>query len=768
MGLAVSSPDDTEQLNLIMEELQQIIEILADIQQEVDAINHQLGTLDCYEQQYSLTYETNMIDYLLGQYNEFVTVASYGGLVSNTDLSYWVDQVMALGPLLTTMADQLLLPSSGAITACIQALEVPADNTSDTPYYDQVAQFTNYYYYYQAVGLWLLTEAQHYQAWVAAGSPNSGSLYADSVPQVCKDPSATEYCIAAAAWTNEVYNSLVDQFTAAGAPYTDDWLAMEYDATSPHLWVKSLEDFTAAAGDDCPYPLTSSGDACGVTARLWDDPINVSGINYRGYTDWNHPIAYRMNLLLSGWTDGTPGNYLQNTFGFQNMQNKILLSTSSVADMKLQIPDTKCGNNSKSHSKNIGSVVVFVDTDIDKNDLDQPVQTQDAVDQLYTGEKTKIRKCGPWYSEETQYKQMFNRSSMLPSNRKNFYELSARRRYTQCNSSGGGCKRDFEWYTKPGWLADVTAYTQYISTHYGLVVLRERALFTDHCTEGRSTKNIGGVWSKCGDDFTQWLNTTVPRPPSCTEDPTLSPACYTPQYPLLDYTANSDYDGNLYWENQTYITGYNWVLYSPTKPKRVTGVSALPGISAAYEFKAGWAGVLEGVLQDLPGDPTDNSVSFEVWFKPSDLSGDEIIFEVGGDTHGISLALSGSNLLATWGSNGVNLQIKPQLSSTEEFIQAIVVIEWGPEEHYAKKLRLYINGSGGGSYKGGWGMLAWSGPNPAGLGGISSGINGDIGGNNTGLLNGFGDFVGQIAIVRIYDHALSAHEVAQLYTRIAE
>jgi hypothetical protein len=408
-------------------------------------------------------------------------------------------------------------------------------------------------------------------------------------------------------------------------------------------------------------------------------------------------------------------------------------------------------------------VVVFLDTDIDKNYLDQPVQTQDAVDQLYMSEKTVLRThCKfEWQTWDKQYKSMFYESFMLPSNRKDFYNLSARKRYTKCRKSSGGCKDDFTWYTKPGWLASVTGNR---AKQYGLV-LGQTALFTDHCTEGRSTKNVGGVWTMCGDDFTRLLNTTVPRPPSC-DDIISNPACtdlpdlpdLPDLLPLLNYTADSDTDGNMSWENQTYITGYDWNLFSPTV--RVTGVSALPGILTAYEFYGGQPGYTASA-SDLPGDPTDASASFEVWFKPSDLSGDEIVFEVGGNSNGMSLALSGSTLLVTWGSNGVDTQQKRQLSSTEEFIQAIAVIEFGAGENAPTTLSLYVDGWLVAQVNR-WGMLAWGEGKLSAVGGWED----EIGGNNKGKLNGFGNFAGQIAIVRLYDHALTVQEVAQLYTRI--
>ena len=60
---------------------------------------------------------------------------------------------------------------------------------------------------------------------------------------------------------------------------------------------------------------------------------------------------------------------------------------------------------------------------------------------------------------------------------------------------------------KTGWLPDNTGANakQYHLIHgYG-------DLFTD-CTEGRSSKNVNGVWTMCGDDFNAWFEEIVPDP----------------------------------------------------------------------------------------------------------------------------------------------------------------------------------------------------------------------------------------------------------------
>jgi hypothetical protein len=754
MGLGDESPDYTEQIGLIIEELTEIIDLLTDISQELEAIENVLKDIRCDDWREALTTATGRIDTLLTEYNSYVSAANKGSKVSDSILSDWVDTVMILTAdglgmkdILSTMANDLLGQGSGIIPACMATLTVPADNTlDDTYYYDQVASLTGYYYYYQTLGLWFLTEAQHYQAWVAAGSPTSDTLPADLVPQVCDDENAEFDCIAAATWTNTVYNSLVDQFTAAGAPYTNDDFLMQNDASEPRLWVKSLEDFTAAAGDDCPYPLTSAS-PCGITVGLYNDANNLSGITYytttRRYTDFNYANADHMLTLFNGWQSATAGNFLMSNYGFQNMNHKILLTTGPAVTIKL---DARSGTAAMELD-----AVPFIDTNFNYNEQPGVVYNNNGFNNITQNDVAK-NNCSEYGIKYTKHKNHWHIADWLSDwDRNGFYDIAA--------WSGGCDDSKAKWNDKPGWNAEVTDSK---AKQYRWP-LGQKTLFTDYCTEGRSPQNAGGVWSMCGNDFADWFDNIVPRPPTC-DDPDISPVCsgLPDPHTLLDYNADSDTDGNNYWENQqTDITGYNWYVGDPTVV-RVTDVSSLPGISAAYQFDGSAPAHLTSYFQDLPGDPTNDSASFEVWFKPSDLSGDEIIFEISGESAGISLALSGSTLLATWGSNGVNLQLTHELSSTEEFIQAMAVIEL--LDAGAATLSLYVDGELV-AQDFPQGLLAWAADHHLTAVG---GWTGEIGGNNINTLSHFGHFVGQIAIVRIYDRARSAQDVEQLYAHIAE
>ena len=495
LGLSDGSPDYTEQLDLILQSLHEIIGQLDAVQGQLADINQQLKVLDCSIQQTSLTEQTGRIDYLEKIYSSMVSTAAAGGRVPVETLTDWVDQVMAtgaytgqtpMGQVLTTMANQLLQPSSGAITACIQAIPKPPDGTfDDQPYYDQAAMFTDYYYYYQAVGLTLLIEALHYNAWVAAGSPNSDVYPADLVYAVCEDSEATLECNLAASFTNAVYNALTNQFTAAGAPYTDDYFLMQYRENAPLLWVKSLEDFTVAAGDGCNDPLTSA-DPCGITAGSYNQGNGaIKDEVYRGYTNWYFASATALNELLAGWESGTAHNYLGNTIGFKNMNNKIVLSTDSTTI-------------SLNHSGANQQVVMFFDGRVNKNQINNKLFDDNQAFNLITptSKRTAQGSCSPFAST------FYTFTGQSPGTNSSWYNAWGQAEWCGSNVLYGGVG----WYFAPPWLTSSGA-KQY------RMPLTDPDTFS--CTEGRSSKNVGGVWSMCGDDFTAWYDFFVPRPETC-------------------------------------------------------------------------------------------------------------------------------------------------------------------------------------------------------------------------------------------------------------
>jgi uncharacterized repeat protein (TIGR03806 family) len=203
-------------------------------------------------------------------------------------------------------------------------------------------------------------------------------------------------------------------------------------------------------------------------------------------------------------------------------------------------------------------------------------------------------------------------------------------------------------------------------------------------------------------------------------------------------------------------------------------VSAYPGIRAAYVFTPGSAnddGVLSGLtakgtvirgLRTMLGPATQrNSATFELWFKPNDLSGKRVLFETGGTNTGVSLRLNGSNLeFAARDGSRPDPARRAGLVSTslaglglDEFVQAVGVIDLAGD-----RLRLYVDGelATEGTFFGD----NWDDGNATALGALRGSLGGAQG-------TGFGGFGGQIAIMRLYGRALSDQEVTENFAAVA-
>ncbi|MCP3882828.1 MAG: DUF4347 domain-containing protein, partial [Sulfitobacter sp.] len=113
----------------------------------------------------------------------------------------------------------------------------------------------------------------------------------------------------------------------------------------------------------------------------------------------------------------------------------------------------------------------------------------------------------------------------------------------------------------------------------------------------------------------------------------------------LSYDAAND--GDATW-NDDNATGFDWTIGNFGTDVTYTNspTTAYSGITAAYHF-TGAGGATTNTFQDLPGNPTDSSASFEIWFRPEVFSGQKMLFETGGNDNGTSFYLDGAELVFT-------------------------------------------------------------------------------------------------------------------------
>jgi len=231
-------------------------------------------------------------------------------------------------------------------------------------------------------------------------------------------------------------------------------------------------------------------------------------------------------------------------------------------------------------------------------------------------------------------------------------------------------------------------------------------------------------------------------------------------YPTLRYRASQDTTSNTRWENINGEGSFYWTINANTRVGVPRDVGW--GLSQAYVFPSA-----RGTMPTLEGfgtNPTDESASFVLWFRPFDLAGKEILWELGGAGNGVSMAIDGASLLFTACSNSAltTQQLVFNGLTTDRFTQAVGVIDLSGSggSTAAPDLYLYVNGGLADAALDVTGFTDWTGADDGGMGMTGGSA---IGGNYTGLLNGFGQFSGHIAIFDFYGSALGPNDVRGLW-----
>lgn len=199
---------------------------------------------------------------------------------------------------------------------------------------------------------------------------------------------------------------------------------------------------------------------------------------------------------------------------------------------------------------------------------------------------------------------------------------------------------------------------------------------------------------------------------------------------------------------------------------------SVPGITKAFDRGAtGQAGIYETAINALQASRQD--ASFEIWFKPDDLSGgDQVIYEAGGSGRGIYFSLQGDELSFFAKSQFAgNDQTLSTTLSEAEWTQVVGIINntFSPDLPSPDDfLELYVNGV----------LVAdnsltptdlndWAGGNQAGLGQDAQTLatGGPLSVADT-IASGEIEFSGQIAIMEYLASALTAQEVMDRYIAI--
>ena len=246
-------------------------------------------------------------------------------------------------------------------------------------------------------------------------------------------------------------------------------------------------------------------------------------------------------------------------------------------------------------------------------------------------------------------------------------------------------------------------------------------------------------------------------------------AIVTPGFDF-EVIANTDIDGDDRWEDTVGTSGFDFDLAASVT--RVTGVSSLSGITAAYNFVGGSTGIADGgelalsgsagdrrSFQNAPGDWSNEDVTIEFWLSmdntnPTPTNG-QIVFEDGGGT-GMGLFVDDNELRLRKAGGGGNVAYDLSAYSGD-FLQAVATydVSAGVMEFFVNGVSIGTDNPGGGD---------WSGGDNFGLGTRGQNNTGGIGGGQQSTES----FDGQIAIFRVYrNQILTAEEVQANYQAVA-
>ncbi len=217
----------------------------------------------------------------------------------------------------------------------------------------------------------------------------------------------------------------------------------------------------------------------------------------------------------------------------------------------------------------------------------------------------------------------------------------------------------------------------------------------------------------------------------------------------IDHDAGQDDDGDSFWES--IVGGYNFSLHASVT-RELNPMTNYFGITASYSF-TGAGGGTNFSLEAFPGNPTNDPVTFELWFRPSDLVGQHVLWETGATGDGVSISILNDELHFKVKDSGTNAQLSGAGVTDQEFNHVVGVIDKGGlgGANANTDVYLYLDGQLIDVRFDVANLNDWAGGNAAGIGVVNSGINFPSG----------GAFIGEIARFRMYEFALTAEEALQ-------
>lgn len=247
------------------------------------------------------------------------------------------------------------------------------------------------------------------------------------------------------------------------------------------------------------------------------------------------------------------------------------------------------------------------------------------------------------------------------------------------------------------------------------------------------------------------------------------------------------------WRSVNDVNGYfreQWLKPAgATQPTNVAAASFQPGLGKrAFRFDGNDMMTREffRVSDTRPpsGSDSNRSATIEMWFRTDSLTGNQVLFESGDGTSGISLTLGDADgdgkandlrfrvLGATGAPLTATVPIDGFVNPTTNAVQAVAIFN---DDNANRYIELYVNGAvaaringvagAGGTLQWDLHNTTWLDYQQAGIGNVAgTGTGSGLGGNGgTGPLPFNGAFKGDIAQVGFFNYAINATAVASKY-----
>lgn len=232
---------------------------------------------------------------------------------------------------------------------------------------------------------------------------------------------------------------------------------------------------------------------------------------------------------------------------------------------------------------------------------------------------------------------------------------------------------------------------------------------------------------------------------------------------LLDFNAAQDTNGDLIWQNTSAVTGFGLTLGTGVTRNAMTPSNHY-GILSAFDFNgSATSGAFSNTsLAALPGNPTDGAGTFELWFRPDELTKKYILIDSGSSQPGtgLSLRLNGTQLEYSVYTGTKEAIVTADISSelaTSDFVQFVGTVRLNAG---VASIEMIVNGVSVGTASEA-GFTAWS--------DISENLAlGNIQGSATVFgVSGGDPFDGEISNFRFYDTPLTSTQALVNFNAVA-